>query len=73
MGRRTLPASDPALISNGSLRRKFNACNESASVYSPVYQERVGAWPDDGDALALTFAQPLAAATRRDAMSTVIR
>ena len=32
MGRRTLPAPDPALISNGSLRRKFNACNNYISV-----------------------------------------
>jgi hypothetical protein len=32
MGRRTLPAPAPALISNGSLRRKFSDCNESASV-----------------------------------------
>jgi hypothetical protein len=32
MGVELSPAPDPALISNGSLRRKFNACNESASV-----------------------------------------
>ena len=32
MGGRTLPAPDPVLISNGSLRRKLKACNQSASV-----------------------------------------
>ena len=41
MGRRTLPAPDPALISNGSLRRKFNACNESASVIRLFIRENV--------------------------------
>ena len=44
MGRRTLPAPDPALISNGSLRRKFNACNESASVIRLFIRNATSRW-----------------------------
>jgi hypothetical protein len=32
VGRRTLATPDPALISDGSLRRKFNPCNNYISV-----------------------------------------